>query len=80
MVLNHRQTVAYVEARDRIGPYILPKTYVGALEDEGFEVDGTRPSAKLRLDRLPGASTIVIHEGPHPYVFKRQPAKGPVGS
>jgi hypothetical protein len=49
----------------------MPSTYVGVVLDEGFDVDGTQSSVKLRLDRLP-PTTIVIFEGRRPYIFARQ--------
>ncbi|HEX8225894.1 MAG TPA: hypothetical protein VF605_18975 [Allosphingosinicella sp.] len=66
MLLNDRHTVRYDLGRDSQGPYLLPRTYyVGGLDARGFEVDGTRPALKLRLDRLPAPRTI------------RLPADGP---
>ncbi|MBV8685790.1 MAG: hypothetical protein JOZ90_08980 [Alphaproteobacteria bacterium] len=74
MILNDKQSVHYSIGRDAKGPYILPRTYVGAFEDRGFEVDGTRPALKLRLDRLPAPGTILLFEGLRPYVFAREAA------
>src|SRR5438067_10497469 len=71
MLLNDKQTVRYTVAKDAKGPYILPYTYVGIVLDEGFEVDGTRSTVKLRLDRLPGPTRIVLYEGLRPYIFTR---------
>lgn len=71
MLLNEKQTVRYVVAKDLKGPYILPYTYVGVVRDEGFEVDGSRSTAKLRLDRLPRPTRIVVYEGLRPYIFAR---------
>ena len=71
MVLNDKQTVRYTVGRDSRGPYILPRTYVGAVEDIGFEVDGTRPTTRLRLDRLPQPSHILLYAGSTPYLFER---------
>lgn len=73
MVANGKQTIRYSVGQDARGPYVLPDTYVGALEDIGFEVDGTRPPAKLRLDRLPQPTTILLYNGPKPFLFKRRP-------
>jgi hypothetical protein len=70
MVLNGKQNVAYVVGRDGRGPYILPHVYVGAYEDIGFEVDGTRPATRLRLDRLPRPSSILLYAGARPFLFK----------
>lgn len=71
MLLNDKQTVGYTVAKDAKGPYILPYTYVGVVEDEGFEMDGTRSTVKLRLDRLPRPTRIVLYEGLRPYIFTR---------
>jgi hypothetical protein len=71
MLLNDQQTVGYTVGRDAKGPYILPDTYVGVVLDEGFAVDGTTSAIKLRLDRLPGPTSIVLFEGLRPYVFTR---------
>src|SRR3954462_7415100 len=75
MLLNDQQTVRYTIGRDAQGPYLLPKAYVGARSDEGFEVDGTRPVIKLRLDRLPGTTKIQLFEGQIGYVFRLQPPR-----
>lgn len=76
MLLNDQQTVGYTVGRDAKGPYILPDTYVGVVLDEGFAVDGTTSAIKLRLDRLPGPTSIVLFEGLRPYVFtKHAPAR-----
>jgi hypothetical protein len=71
MLLNDQQTVGYTVGRDAKGPYILPDTYVGVVLDEGFAVDGTTSAVKLRLDKLPGPTSIVLFEGLRPYVFTR---------
>jgi hypothetical protein len=71
MLLNDQETVRYTVARDAKGPYILPSTYVGVVPDEGFAVDGTQSTAKLRLDRLPSPTRIVLYHGLLPYIFKR---------
>ena len=71
MLLNDQRTVGYTVGRDAKGPYILPDTYVGVVLDEGFAVDGTTSAIKLRLDRLPGPTSIVVFEGLRPYVFTR---------
>jgi hypothetical protein len=77
MLLNDQQTVRYAVAKDAKGPYILPYTYVGVVRDEGFEMDGTRSTVKLRLDRLPWPTRIVVYEGLAPYIFTRHaPARG----
>jgi hypothetical protein len=72
MLLNDQRTVRYTVAKDAEGPYILPKTYVGVVPYQGFEVDGTRSIVKLRLDRLPRPTSIEINWGAVPFVFTRQ--------
>ena len=73
MLLNGRQTVRYDVGRDREGPYLLPRTYyVGGLDARGFEVDGTRPVRKLRLDRLPGPETIVVPADGPDFLLRRE--------
>ena len=71
MLLNDRQTISYIVGKDAEGPYILPRFDVGAVSDQGLDVDGTRSVRKLRLDRLPSATKLTLHEGLTPYVFKR---------
>ena len=79
MELNDGQSVRYDVGRDEGGPYLLPRTYVGALEDEGFEIDGTQRPRKLRLDRLPAPQSIELPMGTRSFVFKRkhEPARRP---
>ena len=72
MLLNEQQTIRYTVAKDLNGPYILPRTDVGTIPDQGFDVDGTRSVRKLRLDRLPAPTKITLYEGLRPYVFARQ--------
>jgi len=72
MLLNAKQTVRYAVGRDSRGPYILPRTYVGKFEDKGFEVDGSQAVVKLRLDRLPHPTRIILYEGGAPYLFARK--------
>lgn len=71
MLLNDQQTISYIVGRDEYGPYILPRFDVGVVSDRGLDVDGTRSVRKLRLDRLPSATKLTLHEGLTPYVFKR---------
>jgi hypothetical protein len=78
MLLNGQRAIRYKVGRDAAGPYVLPRIYVGAVPDFGFDIDGTRSIIKLRLDRLPGPSRLTLQEGVTPYVFIRQasaPAK-----
>jgi hypothetical protein len=79
LALNGAESVGYDVGRDSHGPYVLPHTYVGALEDQGFEVDGTQPARKLRLDRLPAPRTLVLPYGTRLFVFQRKglPARQP---
>src|SRR3954453_24060496 len=71
MLLNDQQTVGYTVAKDAKGPYVLPYTYVGVVRDEGFEMDGTRSTIKLRVDKLPWPNRIVIYWRLKPYIFTR---------
>jgi hypothetical protein len=79
LALNGGQSIGYEVGRDSRGPYLLPHTYVGALEDQGFEVDGTQPAQKLRLDRLPAPRTLALPYGLRTFVFRRKglPARQP---
>src|SRR3954464_5876214 len=43
LVLNDRQRVQSALGRDPAGASLLPVYYVGAVEDYGLEMDGTRP-------------------------------------
>ena len=74
MVLNGRQSVRYDVGRDSEGPFLLPRNYVGGLDARGFEVDGTRPAEKLRLDRLPAPRMIVLPADGGDFLMKRKPA------
>jgi hypothetical protein len=71
MLLNGQSPIRYKVGRDAAGPYILPRVYVGAVPDFGFDVDGTRSIIKLRLDRLPHPTKLTLQEGLTPYVFSR---------
>jgi hypothetical protein len=52
----------------------MPRTYyVGGLDSRGFEVDGTRPAPKLRLDRLPAPETIRLPADGPDFLMKREP-------
>ena len=80
MLLNDTQVVRYTVGTDAKGPYILPETFVGIVQYQGFEVDGTRSTRKLRLDRLPQPTRLELYEGVGvtPYVFRRRlPRKSP---
>jgi len=71
MILNDKQATRYTLGRDARGPYVLPQAYVGGYEQIGFEVDGSRPVARLRLDRLPYPSRIQIYGYGKAYIFNR---------
>jgi hypothetical protein len=77
--VNDSQTVRYDVGRDAQGPYLLPRTYVGVVEDQGFEIDGSQAAMKLRLDRLPGPQAIQLPLGTRTFVFRRKglPAQQP---
>lgn len=72
LALNDSQKVRYTVARDAQGAYVMPAYYVGAVEDQGFEVDGTRPALKLRLDRMPHPNALMVYAGHITYVFHRK--------
>jgi hypothetical protein len=72
--VNGSQSVRYDVGRDAHGPYILPRTYVGAYEDVGFEIDGSQRARKLRLDHLPRPQEIQLPMGTRAFLFKK---KGP---
>lgn len=74
LALNDRQKVRYTIARDAQGAYVMPAYYVGAVEDQGFEIDGTRPALKLRLDQMPHPNRIAVYAGRITYIFSRKPA------
>jgi len=71
MILNDKQATHYTLGRDAQGPYVLPQAYVGGYEQIGFEVDGSRPVARLRLDRLPYPSRIQLYGYGKAYIFNR---------
>ena len=72
--VNGSQSIRYDVGRDAQGPYLLPRTYVGVVEDQGFEIDGSQAALKLRLDRLPAPQAIQLRMGTQAFVFKK---KGP---
>ncbi len=76
MILGDKgeQSVGYVIESDQKGPFILPRFYVGTWEDRGFQMDGSRPALRLRLDKLPAPSAIQLYDGRKSYVFTRQGA------
>jgi len=77
--VNGSQGVRYDVGRDAHGPYLLPRTYVGVVEDQGFEIDGTQATRKLRLDRLPAPQAIELPMGTRAFVFRKKglPAQQP---
>ena len=72
MTLGGAKRVRYVVEEDEAGPYVLPPTFVGTWEQRGFQVDGSRPAAKLRLDTIPRPNTIVLTDVGMTHVFKRK--------
>ena len=60
LIVGKAKPVDYVVERDEAGYYILPETYVGTWEDRGFEIDGSRPPLKLRLDTFPAPRTVTL--------------------
>ncbi len=72
MSFKTQASVRYTIGRDERGPYILPSTYVGTWEDRGFQVDGSRPAVKLRLDRIPNPNMIELHDFGRSYRFTRK--------
>ena len=77
--VNGSHAIRYDVGRDARGPYLLPSTYVGVVEDQGFEVDGSQAALKLRLDRLPGPQAIQLSMGTRLFVFRKKglPAQQP---
>lgn len=68
------QRVSYVVERDKAGPYILPKTYVGA-SNQGFEFRSAGYPLKLRLDDSTHPQQVdLLNDGPggEAYSFVRQ--------
>ena len=78
MTLNDKKFVTYTLGSDRSGPYLLPERFVGTWEDRGFEIDGTRPPVKLRLDRLPEPTRIDIPAPRGSYRFERKVPRNPL--
>jgi hypothetical protein len=70
--LEGKPAVTYTIGRDAAGPYILPSTYVGPWEEQGFEIDGTRPALKIRLDQLPAPQRLTVGNGKDRWLFKRE--------
>jgi len=70
--VNGSQAVRYDVGRDADGPYVRPRTYVGVVEDEGFDIDGSQRARKLRLDRLPGPQAIQLPMGTRAFVFRKK--------
>ena len=72
LVLEGAERVSYTIAKDGAGHYLLPDTYVGTWEHRGFEVDGSRPPLKLRLDKFPKPERVVLPAASGSYSFKRE--------
>ena len=77
MLLGDVKSVGYVIEEDEAGPYLLPQSYVGAWEERGFEIDGSRPPLKLRLDRIPKPTTIDVPAARGTRRFERKAFKPP---
>jgi hypothetical protein len=77
MVLGDVRTVGYVVEEDEAGPYLLPESYVGVWEERGFEIDGSRPPVKLRLDRIPKPTTIDVPANRGTRRFERKAFRAP---
>ena len=76
MIANGGDLVGYSVQRDEHGPYILPRSFVGA-EDGGVLMDGHRPVVELRLDRLPNPTRISIPGLGGPENFVRTARRAP---
>jgi hypothetical protein len=74
MVLGGKIKVGYVLGRDEAGPYILPDRFVGTWEERGFQLDGSRPPLKLRLDTLPKPASVQFTDFKASQLFKRKPS------
>ena len=72
LVLNGKKTTHYAVGRDARGPFVLPYIYVGSFEPVGFEVNGRRPPARLRLDHLPHPDRVLLYQGRNFYLFARK--------
>jgi hypothetical protein len=72
MLLNDRLMTHYTVGRDARGPYVLPSSYVGGLDGIGFEIDGARAVTKLRLDRFPNPTSLLLQVGGKTYTFKKR--------
>lgn len=70
MLLNDHPATHYTVGRDARGAYVLPSSYVGGLEGIGFEIDGARPVTKLRLNRLPNPTSLMVQGGGKTYMFR----------
>ena len=68
------QHISYVIERDKAGPYVLPKMYVGASE-AGFVIRPNADAMKLRLDNGPNPHRIELLDVGPPgasYSFERK--------
>lgn len=59
MTANGANWVRYTIERDDRGPYLLPGRFVGT-QGGGIVLDGGRPVVKLRLDRLPSPTRMLV--------------------
>lgn len=68
------QRVSYVIEQDKVGPYLLPKTYVGAA-NHGFVFRSASYPLKLRIDNSVHPQQIELSDdgsGGKAYVFASQ--------
>jgi hypothetical protein len=72
MLFNDHQATHYTVGRDARGAYVLPSSYVGGLDGIGFEIDDARPVTKLRLDRVPNPTSLLVQGGGKTYMFKKR--------
>ncbi|WP_162875536.1 hypothetical protein [Sphingomonas crusticola] len=77
MALNGKPATRYTIGRDAGGFYVLPRFYVGGMDNLGFEIDGSRPAAKLRLDRLPDPQEVQVPGARETFLFERRPGVVP---
>jgi hypothetical protein len=72
LLLNDQPATHYTVGQDARGAYVLPSRYVGGLDGIGFEIDGARPVTKLRLDRVPNPTSLLLRGDGKTYMFKKR--------
>jgi hypothetical protein len=77
LILNGKEATRYTVGRDARGAYVLPRRYVGGMDNIGFEIDGSRPATKLRLDRIPNPTNVLVPGGRATFIFERRPGAFP---